>query len=96
MASGGCSLVAVPGLLIAVASLAAEHRLQGPQASVIAAYGLSSCESWGLKHRLSSCGAWALLLRSMYDLPGPGIGPMSPALEGGFLTTGPPGKSLSL
>ena len=24
----------------------------------------------------------------------PGIEPMSPALEGGFLTTGPPGKSL--
>ena len=27
-------------------------------------------------------------------VPGPGIEPMSPALEGGFLTTGPPGKSL--
>ena len=29
----------------------------------------------------------------MWDLPGPGIKPMSPALAGGFLTTGPPGKS---
>ena len=29
----------------------------------------------------------------MWDLPGPGIEPMSPALAGGFLTTGPPGKS---
>ena len=27
-------------------------------------------------------------------LPGPGIKPMSPALQGGFLTTGLPGKSL--
>ena len=26
-------------------------------------------------------------------VPQPGIEPMSPALEGGFLTTGPPGKS---
>ena len=26
-------------------------------------------------------------------LPGPGIEPVSPALAGGFLTTGPPGKS---
>ena len=29
----------------------------------------------------------------MWDLPGPGIGPVSPALAGGFLTTAPPGKS---
>ena len=26
-------------------------------------------------------------------VPRPGIEPVSPALEGGFLTTGPPGKS---
>ena len=31
----------------------------------------------------------------MWDLPGPGIKPMSPALAGGFLSTAPPGKSLS-
>ena len=29
----------------------------------------------------------------MWDLPGPGIEPVSPALAGGFLTTVPPGKS---
>ena len=28
----------------------------------------------------------------MGDLPGPSIKPLSPALQGGFLTTGPPGK----
>ena len=32
----------------------------------------------------------------MWDLPGPGIEPVSPALAGGFLTTVPPGKSLEL
>ena len=29
----------------------------------------------------------------MWNLPGPGIEPISSALAGGFLTTGPPGKS---
>ena len=29
----------------------------------------------------------------MWDLPGPGIEPVSPTLASGFLTTGPPGKS---
>ena len=28
----------------------------------------------------------------MWDLPGPGLKPMSLALAGGFLTTAPPGK----
>ena len=43
----------------------------------------------------SSCGAWAQLLRGMWDLSGPGIESMSPALAGGFLSTAPPGKSQS-
>ena len=30
----------------------------------------------------------------MWDLPGPGIEPVSPASAGGFLITVPPGKSL--
>ena len=29
----------------------------------------------------------------MWDLPRPGVEPVSPALTGGFLTTAPPGKS---
>ena len=41
---------------------------------------------------LSSCGSWAQLPCGMWNLPGPGIEPVSPALAGGFLTTGPPGK----
>ena len=31
---------------------------------------------------------------AMWDLPGPGLEPVSPALAGGFPTTAPPGKSL--
>ena len=30
----------------------------------------------------------------MWDLPGPGLEPASPALAGGFSTTAPPGKPL--
>ena len=33
-------------------------------------------------HGLSSCGSWALLPRGMWDGPGPGIEPVSPALQG--------------
>ena len=42
--------------------------------------------------RLSSCGSRAQLLRSMWDLPRPGLEPVSPALVGRFSTTAPPGK----
>ena len=38
--SRGCSLVAVQGLLTALASLVAEHRPWGAQASVVAVPGL--------------------------------------------------------
>ena len=34
------------------------------------------------------------MLRGMWDLPRPGLKPVSPAWAGGFLTTAPPGKSL--
>ena len=50
--------------------------------------------SMGSRHAgFSSCGARAQLLRGMWDLPGPWIEPMSPALADRFLTTVPPGKS---
>ena len=54
--------------------------------------GFRSCGSRALERRLSSCGARAQLLRGMWDLPGPGLEPVSPALAGRFLTTAPPGK----
>ena len=43
--------------------------------------------------KLSNCGSRAQLLRSMWDLPRPGLEPVSPALAGRFSTTAPPGKT---
>ena len=42
--------------------------------------------------RLSSCGSRAQLLRGMWDPPGPGLEPVSPASAGRLSTTAPPGK----
>ena len=42
--------------------------------------------------RLSSCGSRAQSLRGMWDLPRPGLEPVSPALAGRFSTTAPPRK----
>ena len=44
----------------------------------------------------SSCGSWAEFFRGMWNLPGPGVESVSPALEGGFLSIGPPGNSKDL
>ena len=66
------------------------------------ARAFSSCSEWGplfiavrgpltiaaslvAEHRLQ-------LLRGMWDLPRPGLEPVSPALAGRFSTTAPPGK----
>ena len=68
--------------------------------------GFACCGAWAqgtqaqqfgmgaLERRLSSCSTWAQLFCGMWDLPGPGLEPMSPALAGGFLSTAPPGKPL--
>ena len=45
--------------------------------------------------RLSNCGLRAPLLRGMWDLPRPGLEPVSPALAGRLSTTAPPGKPTS-
>ena len=50
----------------------------------------SSC---GERNPLSSCDTRAELLRGMWNLPEAGVEPVSPILAGGFLTTGPQGKS---
>ena len=42
--------------------------------------------------RLSNCGSRTQLLHGMWDLPRPGLEPVSPALAGRFSTTVPPGK----
>ena len=50
-------------------------------------------QSTGSRERAQWLRCTGLVAPSMLDLPGPGIKPMSPALAGGFFTTGPPGKS---
>ena len=69
------------------AFLIAAHRLQDlqPMDSIVA----SGLQSAGLVVVVLS-----QLLCGMWDIPGPGIKPLSPALQGRFLTTGPQGKPL--
>ena len=45
--------------------------------------------------RLSGCGSRAHLLCGMWDLPRPGLEPVSPASAGRLSTTVPPGKPYS-
>ena len=54
-------------------------------ASLVAEHRLQTC-------RLSNCGSRAQPLRGMWDLPRPGLEPVSPALASRFSTTAPPGK----
>ena len=64
----------------------------------IAAHGpLIIAASPVVEHRLQTCrlsnwGSRAQLLRDMWDLPRPGLEPVSPALANRFSTTAPPGK----
>ena len=54
------------------------------------ALAIAAC---GVERRFGSCGSWASLLLGLWDLPRPGIQPVSPALVGELLFTLPPGKS---
>ena len=83
--SRGYCLAVVRGFLTALPSLAAEHKLWGVSASAVAARGPSGCD-----FRLRSC-TGARLLCAMWDLPGPGTKPVSPALARRFSTTEPSG-----
>ena len=74
------------------------------------ARAFSSCGKWGpltiaaslvaehrlQTHKLSNCGSRAQLLHGTWDLPRPGLEPVSPALSGRFSTTAPPGKPANL
>ena len=71
------------GRLIEVTSRCGAQTL-GTQASVVAVTDSVSCSGW------------VYLLRGRWNLPGPGIEPMPPASAGGFLITGPPGKSSAI
>ena len=61
------------------------HRPLTIAASLVAEHRLQT-------RGLSNCGSRAQLLGGMWDLPRPGLEPMSPALAGRFSTTAPPGK----
>ena len=87
----GLLFIAVHGFLIAVASLVIEYGLWGLQASIVVPMD-SVVELRGSRAWLNSCGAWAQLLHSMRDLPGPGNEPVSPALPSRFLISEPLGK----
>ena len=79
------------GLLSSCVMRALEHT-----GSVVAARRLSSCGARAPKHVGSvvvACELSCPVARGIL-VPRPGIEPASPALEGGFLTTGSPGKSL--
>ena len=55
--------------------------------------GFSSCGSQAQERGLSSCGPGDHLLHGMWNLPRPGIEPVSPAFVGRFPSTVPLGKS---
>ena len=61
------------GLLIAVASLVAEHWPWGPWASVVLARELSSCGSWALEHKLSGCDVWGNYSVACGNFPDQGL-----------------------
>ena len=91
VASGGYSSVWCAGLslrwLLLLRSTRSRHAgfSSCSAGSVVVARGLQSAGSVVVAHGLScSSGMW--------DLPGPGLEPVSPALAGGFLTTAPSGK----
>ena len=73
----------------------------------MASEGYCSYSAWASHYGgFSNCGAQTVGLTgsvivvhglsAMWDLPGPGIEPMSTALAGGFLTTRPHGKPMTL
>lgn len=61
----------------------------GEQQGHLLCKNFSNCSSRALEHEVSNCGAGAQFPCSRWNPPGPGIEPMSLALAGGFLTTGP-------
>ena len=73
-----------------VGSFVVVCRLLVAACGLLSSYGTEHVGSVAVVHRLSRPVACGTLV------PQSGIKPMSPALEGRFLTTGPPGKSLFL
>ena len=85
--TGGLLLWALSVVAASVGcSLVGVHRLFIAVASLVAEQALERVD-------FSSSSAQAWLPHSMWNLLRPGIEPVSPALAGGFSTTGPRGKS---
>ena len=53
----------------------------GVRASAVEVRGLSGCGSWALEQRPDGCDSWAQLFHGMWNVPGPGIEPVSPELQ---------------
>ena len=65
-------------------------------AQAFSSCGVQASHYRGFSHSSADFSSWGTgteLLRGMWNLPRPGTEPISPTLAGGFLTTGPPGKS---
>ena len=75
--------VSVQGLSLVAAS--GSHSSSRCAASPVAEHRLQT-------RRLSNCGPRAQLLRGTWDLPRPGLEPISPAPAGRLSTTAPPGN----
>lgn len=82
--SEGCSSLSVWG----------SHRVASPVVEHMPprCMGFSSSCSWALECKLSSGGTWAWLLSGMWHPPRARIKLVSLALQGKFLSTGPPGR----
>ena len=85
VASGGCSLLSCAGFslwrLLVLWSRVSRHT------SLV-------CGLKALQPGLGCGGARARLLCSMWNLPWPGVKPVSPAFAAALLSTAPPGKSI--
>ena len=94
--SGGLlSSCLVLASLTAGASRVVERRLWGVWASGVTIPVLQSTGSVVVAHRLCTYGRWLLVAVLLWDLPGPGIEPVSPTPAGRFFTTEPRGKPCS-
>ena len=96
VAAHGLSLVAASGGYSSLRCAGLSLRWPLPLQSMGSRHaGFSSCGSRAPELRLN-CSAWAQLLCSTWDLPRPGLEPVSSVLAGRLLTTAPPGKPWSV
>ena len=83
------AVLGLPCCVWAFSSWSQQGLLSGCNAQASHRGGFFCCGECGL----SSLGIGALLPHTMWNLPGAGIQPLSPAMPGRSLTTRPPGKT---